>query len=417
MIVSIIGAGGHVGIPFSLVCSRPDNIVYGIDLSQERVSQLNRGEMPFIEEGGQEQLKKYVGSNLFFTTEYDSLKKSDIIAIMIGTPVDDEGNPRIDDIMELADTIGTAIAENIKSGGTKAIILRSTVAPGTTRLFKKRLFNKINYYGGVPMLQIKNRVDVYFIPERVAQGKGLVETTKHHWMIGVDPDEEGVGVHAKLWEFIKTLGVVYKFMPYEAAEIGKLMTNMYRYVNFAFANEMYMVCKQYDVDAFEMIEDFNEGYERLDVPKPGPNVGGPCLFKDGKFLTTKFAFPELISTAFHINESMPEFVYDQMMIKAARVGKTIDRVLILGAAFKAESDDIRNSLSYKFKKICKRHGLKVTMYDPYVEGMIQARTHLLVSGVDAVVVMTPHKVFDKEWFQWHLPMMSPGVITYNPWKE
>jgi len=392
MKISIIGAGGHVGIPFSLVCAEAGHEVNGIDLDKDRVLLLNSGVMPFKEEDALRLLRSHVGHNLKFTTDPKTMADADIIVVMIGTPVDAEGNPRVDDVLEVADMI-----EKYSKKSGVSVILRSTVAPGTTRLFYRRLYK--NMTG-------RTHGFVYFIPERVLQGKGIEETKKHKWMIGTDWSLD-VGVK----EFIHSLNVEYTVMKWEEAEVGKLMTNMYRYVNFAFANEMQIIGDNFDVNIFKVIESFNEGYDRLNVPLPGPNVGGPCLFKDGKFLTAGIQFPEMIQTAFNINEGMPEYVLNKVLKNSKH---DIDKLIIMGAAFKANSDDIRNSLTFKLRKACVRRGIETFIYDPHVPKY----SNKPVAGdmYDAMIVMTPHDEFYKAG-NWLKGNWGIYFTFYDPWKN
>jgi len=396
MKISVIGAGGHVGLPFSIVCADADHDVVGIDVDSNRVLLLNSGIMPFKEEGADSKLKKYLqNGKLIFTTKYDSLSSADLVVIMVGTPVDGEGNPRLDDIMKVTDTIIHNVGNN-----RPEVILRSTVAPGTTELVARKFDEQSN-----PTTPV-------FIPERVVQGHGIEETKQFDWIVGTRKGE----VPKKVLDLMKSIKVDYFVLSYKEAEIGKLMTNMYRYVNFAFANEMYMIGKKHGIDTFNMIEAFNHGYPRLNVPTPGPNVGGPCLFKDGKFLTNGFPFPELINTAFHINEGMPEFIFDEMMDH----NPDIKRILILGASFKRDSDDIRNSLSFKMVKVCTRNGIYTHVYDPLVSQYSLLPKYL--GNFDAAVVMTPHTDFykitkDTLYLNHILSSMNEKAFIYDPWYD
>jgi UDP-N-acetyl-D-mannosaminuronic acid dehydrogenase len=144
----------------------------------------------------------------------------------------------------------------------------------------------------------------------------------------------------------------------------------------------------------------------MDVPHPGPNVGGPCLFKDGKFLLTDIPFGDLINTSFHINEGMPDYVFNR--IKA--INPNIKNVLILGATFKKDCDDTRNSLSFKMRKVCKKHGVESWMWDPFVT---EEKEYPSTHDYDAVIVMTPHTGMDKSW---SLDMFKKDCIVADLWK-
>ena len=374
MIVSVIGAGGHVGFPFACVVAEAGHTVYGIDVNYKVVDNLNAGTVPYEEEGAKEILAKNISQGrLLFTTSFDYIEKSDVVAIMIGTPVDGEGNARLDDLFNFVDN---TLVPRMKKG--QLIILRSTVSPGTTEVLRKHI-EKHGYYEGVDY-------NLVFCPERVVQGKSIIETTKLPQIVGAFSDESYYNAAYFFNSFIQNR--VFQLTPREA-EIGKLMTNMYRYVTFAFANEMWMIGDKHGVNIDKVIDACNYDYPRMDVPHPGPNVGGPCLFKDGRFLLSDIPFGDLINTSFLINEGMPDYVFNR--IKA--INPNIEKVLILGATFKKDCDDTRNSLSYKMRKVCKKHGVEVDMWDPFIE----ADMWMIPQEVDAVIVMTPHTGTDTFW--------------------
>ena len=390
MIVSVIGAGGHVGFPFACVVAEAGHTVYGIDVNYKVVDNLNAGTVPYEEEGAKEILAKNISQGrLLFTTSFDYIEKSDVVAIMIGTPVDGEGNARLDDLFNFVDN---TLVPRMKKG--QLIILRSTVSPGTTEVLRKHI-EKHGYYEGVDY-------NLVFCPERVVQGKSIIETTKLPQIVGAFSDESYYNAAYFFNSFIQNR--VFQLTPREA-EIGKLMTNMYRYVTFAFANEMWMIGDKHGVNIDKVIDACNYDYPRMDVPHPGPNVGGPCLFKDGRFLLSDIPFGDLINTSFLINEGMPDYVFNR--IKA--INPNIEKVLILGATFKKDCDDTRNSLSFKMRKVCKKHGVEVDMWDPFIE----ADMWMIPQEVDALIVMTPHTGTDE---QWPLNWFRPDCVVADLWK-
>jgi len=168
------------------------------------------------------------------------------------------------------------------------------------------------------------------------------------------------------------------------AEIGKLITNMARYVEFALTNEFYLIADQFGVNINKIIDACNYHYPRLNIPRPGPNVGGPCLYKDGWFLLERFPFHGIISTAFRVNEGMTM----QIALKLRQVPH-IKKVAILGLTYKAGSDDVRNSLSFKLKKQLE-HIYDLVLVDPYLKDYEDMKR---IKGSDAVVLMTPHEEF------------------------
>lgn len=394
MKVTVIGAGGHVGLPFSLVVADAGHKVVGVDLNEELITHLNDGDVPYVEHGAAELLAKHLKTeNIFFTTNPSYIKESDVVAIMLGTPVDEENNPRLDDLFDFVDN---TLCPFLKEG--TLVILRSTVSPGTTEILRDHIEWKTNLKEG-------DNFYLTFVPERVLQTKGIEETANLPALVGAFSQKS----FFKTYEFLGTFisNEIFFLSPREA-EIGKLMTNMFRYVTFALANEFWMIGEKQGVDMHRIINAVNHGYERNAIPLPGPNVGGPCLFKDGRFLLSDIPFADLIQISFHINEGMPDYIFNR--IKA--MNPKARCVLILGATFKKDCDDTRNSLSYKMKKVCKKNGAEVYMWDDFVPPP-KNKSFPYREHYDAVIVMTPHTGTEKKW---PLNDFSDDCIIADIWK-
>lgn len=388
--VAVIGAAGHVGFPFSLVLADAGHNVIGIDRNPAACMQLLGGFVPHKEEGAKDLLMSLLSTDrLTYTTNTELLVECDAVAIMIGTPVDGEGNPRVDDII---DFVKYDLAPNLKENAV--VILRSTVAPGTTDLLESILFDET----AVPF-------HIVFAPERVAQGVGIVESKKFPQLIGART-KEAFDAAKEIFTFVEEC---IHLTPREA-EFGKLITNMYRYVTFALANEFYMIGTEQGLDVHKVIDSVNKNYSRMALPKPGPNVGGPCLFKDGKFLLENVPYPELIQASFLINEGMPQYMFNAIMKEKPET----KRIGILGATFKADCDDARNSLSFKFAKICKRHGIAYAFFDPYIAHPDNVWPTHDINDYDAFVVMTPHNQF-KKFYDEHISKKT-NILIADAWK-
>lgn len=369
--VAVIGAGGHVGLPFAIMNAMGENKVVGIDINTEIVRTLNSGIYPYVEERGQEYLETTLKSkNIIFTTNQEIPIYIDVIAIMIGTPVDSENNPRLNDIMNYFDLHIIPFLEKRKNSKQVMILLRSTVAPGTTELINKKIQSK----------GIFNNYILAFCPERVIQGKSLKETSILPQIIGttIDSDFEAISKYFSTFNFAKKIQLTSK-----EAEIAKLACNMYRYINAAFANELYMISENQNVDVYKIIEASNYGYPRTDIMLPGMTAG-PCLAKDGKFLVSHIPFNDLIKTSFEINEGFPEYIFNR--IKYFTVKFT--SVTIYGMTFKKDNDDTRFSLSFKFKKICERNGINVAYHDPFY-----GNSDNFGEATDVHIIMTPHSMY------------------------
>jgi UDP-N-acetyl-D-mannosaminuronic acid dehydrogenase len=225
--------------------------------------------------------------------------------------------------------------------------------------------------------------DFYFVyaPERVLQTRAIEEIRSLPQLIG----SFDAASDSRAREFFQTFAPECISLTATEAEIAKLITNMARYVQFALANEFYLIAESYGANAHRILDAANKDYPRLRIPTPGPNVGGPCLYKDGFFLIERIPFTELISTAFKINEGMPIHI-----VQYLSTHQEIRKVGVLGLTFKADCDDTRNSLSYKLLKQLGGRGYETCIVDPYVEGY---RSYEVLRGCDAVILMTPHKEF------------------------
>lgn len=365
--VAIIGIG-RVGLPLGLVLADRGCQVFGIDINQDVVLKLQNGEMPFFEESGMELLTKNLGVNFFPSTDISVVKECEYVILTLGTPVDPNMNPdysQLDKALELMFPV-------LHSGQT--IILRSTVAPGTTDWVVGKLEDEFKFKVGQ---------DVYlaFCPERIAEGKAIEELASIPQIIGgADPQST-----EKASELFSLLGVECLSTDCVSAELAKLFTNMYRYINFAVANEFMILAQQWDKEINHVVHLVNHHYKRGGLALPGFSAG-PCLFKDGFFLVNQLPFGELISTSWKINESIPLFLVAGLK---KEINLRNSKVVILGAAFKADSDDSRQSLSYKVKNALLRERANVILHDPYIEGL-NSDLALTLRGAEVVFVATNH---------------------------
>jgi len=368
--VAVIGGAGHVGLPLALVLADHGNETVGIDIDEAAVERIRGGSMPFYEEGADTMLERCLRTGkLRMTTDLSSAREADVVIIIPGTPVDENFNPILSGLMRLVDDLCPLLRKG------QQIILRSTVSPGTTDRIKSTVEKKTGMTEGEDF-------GLVYAPERVLQGKAISEISHLPHLIGAYSRES----FERISEFFGTFSEANRhYMKPAEAEIGKLITNMARYVNFALANEFHMIAGLHGANINKIIDACNDDYPRLNLPTPGPNVGGPCLFKDGWFLVEKVPFNELIVTSFRINEGMPA----QILAKLDET-EHVETVAILGMAFKANSDDIRNSVSFKLKKQLEFRGYDVRCVDPHVPGY---QDWSVLEGADALVLMSPHGEF------------------------
>lgn len=376
MNIGVIGGGGHVGLPMGIVLADTGFSVTLIDKDKQRLETIEDGELPFNEPGGKALLEDALDNErLATTTDIKATADCDVVFFVIGTPIDEHHNPQMDTLLDVVDEV----VDNLSSD--QLLVFRSTIYPGTTNLVCEILEDE-GYSVG-------EDVYVSFAPERIAQHKAFEEIVGLPQLIGA-PDDQSYARTKEVFEaFLKA--DCHRLNPTEA-ELGKLFTNMWRYLTFAAANEFHLITESFathhDVNVNRILDKTAEDYPRFDVPSPGANVGGPCLTKDGWFLVDNIPFNELVSTAYQINEGMPAQIIDRMAEKSPNP----DKITILGMTFKADSDDTRNSVSFKMEKQLQMKGYRnVVEVEPNVDGFDNFED---VEDSDWVILMTPHDEFD-----------------------
>lgn len=375
MQVGIIGGAGHVGLPLGVVMANAGNPVVLIDHDEDQLRAIEAGEMPYREPGGEEALARAINSGRLSTSgDLRDALACDVIVTVVGTPIDEHHNPRMGPLLESVEEL----APGLDNG--QLLVLRSTVYPGTTRLVE----NTLESAG----LGVGEDVYLSFAPERTAQHNAFEEVVRLPQLVGAVDEESHARTVAAFDTFLEA--ECRELTPTEA-ELGKLFTNMWRYLTFAAANEFYLITESFathhDVNVHRILEQTEDGYPRFDVPSPGANVGGPCLTKDGWFLVDNIPFNELVSAAYQINEGMPAQIIDRM----ATERPDPEKIGILGMTFKANSDDTRNSLSFKMRKQLQMKGMgEVIEIEPNVSGFDSWQD---LQGCDWVILMTPHDQF------------------------
>jgi len=368
--VSIVGGAGHIGLPLCLVLANHNYQVYGIDINESANKLIMGGNLPFIEKRGEEYLRSALDKQtLVMTSDASKIGESDIVIIVLGTPVDENLNPRISALTQMVDSSSGFFRKG------HLIIIRSTVSPGTTELIKRLVEKNTDWVVGQDIF-------LAYAPERVAQGKAIEELQVLPQLIGVFDDKSYEMAEKFFASFLKDK--CFKLTPTEA-ELGKLITNMARYVEFALANEFYLIAESFKVNIHKIVDACNYNYPRLNLRVPGPNVGGPCLYKDGWFLLERTPLNGIISTAFRINEGIT-----MQIVSKLEQFPQVEKVAILGMTFKAGSDDTRNSLSFKLKKQLERKNYELILVDPYLEAYRDMKN---IRGSDALILMTPHGEF------------------------
>jgi len=377
--VTVVGGAGHVGIPLVLALAESGLRVNVNDLNQQTLDTLAAGQLPFIEYGAEAALKKAVaGKRLVFTNSAEQISVRGPVIVTIGTPIDEFFNPVRRVVQDCVDAILPRLADG------QLLILRSTVFPGTTDWLASYLESK------------GRKLKVAFCPERVVQGYGLKELREMPQIVsGCTPEAEQEA--AALFERITPEAVVVS--PTEA-EFAKLFSNAYRYIEFAATNEFYLIAKSAGIDYHRVLAAMKHNYPRLKgVPRPG-FAAGPCLVKDtmqlSAFASNQFG---LGHAALLINEGLVLRVIEDIKRRYDLENTTVG---LLGMAFKAEIDDIRASLSYKFKKVLGGQARAVLTTDPFVPVAIDPDLKPLdevIARSDLLIVCAPHAAYKTADFQ------------------
>jgi len=396
--LGVIGIG-RVGLPLALVFANSGVKVIGMDVNKEYVKKIKKGKPPFYEEN----IEKFFPNKKFSPTTniQNGVKKSDILIITVGTPLTEQMRP---DYSQL----GLALEQIAKSSlKGKLIIMRSTASPGTLEIFIKPFLEKKTG------LKAGKDFGLVVCPERIVEGKAFKEVKNLPEIIGTNDSLSGE-IAAKLFKKINPKKKILITTP-KAAELAKLFTNVYRYINFALANEFGLLAEKYGEDAHEIIKILNEDYPRGGVPKPGL-TGGPCLSKDGYYLISDLSFPDFILMAWRLNESIPNYIVNRLKKCLEKRGKKIYecKIAVLGLAFKAGIDDTRYSPSVKLVEILKNENAEVAVHDPYIKETQSLED--TVRGADAIILATNHPEF-KEIHKTinKIGTYKPGCIIFDCW--
>jgi len=372
--VSVIGLG-RVGLPLALSFADRGLRVIGVDNDPERIAALADGRMPFKETGAQELLQRVLAAGTFTTSHVaaDAARARDIV-LTLGTPSFSHIEIDMRDIRSVLDDLLPVLEPG------HGIVLRSTIAPGTTEFVAGYLSKHRGFAVG-------EDVFVTHAPERIAAGRFLEEIDTLPCIIG--------GVGERSAERTASLFSVFdapivQTTPVQA-ELAKIWTNILRYTQFALPNLLMMDCEQYGANVFEVIDLVNRDYPRGGMAAPGLTAG-TCLRKDFAFSEEKSNAPGMLLGVSRVNESVPLFLVQGM---ARRLGSLNGRkIAVLGLAFKRDTDDERDSLAHKLIRLLERELADVAVHDPHVASPTTSFEEA-VEAADAVVVATNHSEFSR----------------------
>jgi UDP-N-acetyl-D-mannosaminuronic acid dehydrogenase len=368
--VGVIGGCGHVGLPLALTFASKNLRTVIYDINRQSVDLVRTGVMPFQEEGGPELLAEVLeGGHLEVEATAEKLADCRFLVLIVGTPVDEHLNPSLSAIHRALDDC----LPHLHDG--QILILRSTIFPGVSAYIQQYLRDR------------GKDIPVAFCPERVAQGHSLREFRELPQIISAFHPEVLNEVGELFGRFASEL---IEMEPMEA-ELCKLMTNAWRYIQFATVNQFYMIATQHGLNFDRILHGCRHNYPRMrGVPGPGL-AAGPCLVKDtmqlASFSRNNFM---LGHAAMLVNEGLPAHLVE---LARGRTNLRERTAGILGMTFKADSDDARDSLSFKLRKLLLLECRRVLCHDPYWTGPGVVPLDQLVAEAEVYFVATPHAVY------------------------
>jgi UDP-N-acetyl-D-mannosaminuronic acid dehydrogenase len=386
--VAVVGLG-RVGLPLALSFAGRGLEVIGVEREPAVLEQVAAGRMPFHETGTQELLEQVLAAGCFERTRavQDAARAAHIV-LTLGTPSHVHIEIDMSQIRRVVDDLLPVLREG------HSLVLRSTVAPGTTDWVAGYIEQRRGFRVGEDLF-------VSHVPERIAENHFLEEIATLPCIVG----GVGEGSGARAAELFEVFGTeIVQTTPVQA-ELAKIWTNILRYAQFALPNLLMMESEQYGANVFEVIDLINHEYPRGGMAAPGLTAGA-CLRKDFTFSEERSSSPGMLLAVSRVHETVPLFLVKGLRQRLG--GSLRDRkVAVLGLTFKRDSDDERDSLSYKLVRLLERELAHVARHDPHVPSDPFSTA---VEGADAVVVATNHSSFEDL-----LSRLPSGAVLVDPW--
>jgi UDP-N-acetyl-D-glucosamine dehydrogenase len=391
-IVSVLGLG-YVGLPLAVVFAEAGYKVIGIDPVQGKVDAINRGESYVMDVPSETVARLVQSGRLRATTDFSVLKNVDAVSICVPTPLRHTGDPDLSFIVNAAEELSHYVHTGM------VIVLESTTYPGTTR---ELVFPRVINNGD---LTVGEDIFLAFSPERVDPGRTDWTTINTPKVLGgITP----TCTHVAMTWYCEALQRVVPVSSAEVAEMAKLLENTFRMINIGLVNELAIICNRLGVDVWEVIDAAATkpfGFMKF---TPGPGLGGHCIPIDPLYLTWKMRSlnytTRFIELASEINTGMPRFVLGKVQDALNENCKSLkaSKVLVLGAAYKADIDDLRESPALDVIGLIMAKGAQVSYHDPYIPHLKHDDWELdsvpdlmaAVQEADCVAIVTNHKVYD-----------------------
>ena len=412
--IAIIGAG-YVGVPHAQVFAEAGRRVVLVDISEERVARLNDGDS-YIEDVPSEKLRELLAAGLTATTDYDVLRDVETVIIALPTPLSKQREPDLTIVLSAT----REVAKRLQRG--QLVVLESTTYPGTTREVVLPILESTG-------MKVGEDFHLAFAPERVDPGRTDWTTQNVPKVVGgITPGciERAAALYGSALDTVHTVSSP------EAAELTKLLENIFRSVNIALVNELAQLCDRMGIDVWEVIDAAATkpfGFMRFN---PGPGLGGHCIPIDPFYLTWKareFGFTtEFIELAGKVNENMPYYcrsVVSQALNHRAGKALSTSELLILGVAYKPDIGDMRESPALKVIELLRGAGATISYHDahvPELPGLGLRSVELEPAAYDAVVIVTDHagvdyaRVVEEAEVVVDLRNATKGIESEKVWK-
>ncbi len=388
--VAVVGLG-RVGLPLALSFADRGLPTIGVERRQDVLDQVRAGRMPFEETGTQELLERVLASERFeIGGDAQAAAQAEHIVLTLGTPAYEHVEIDVSQIRGVLDDLLPVLRPG------HSLILRSTVAPGTTEWVAGYVEQRRGLRAGEDIF-------VAHVPERIAANHFLEEIATLPCIVG----GVGAGSGERAAELFEVFGTEIEQTTPVQAELAKIWTNILRYAEFALPNLLMMECEQYGANVFEVVELINRDYPRGGMGRPGL-TGGACLRKDFTFSEERSSAPGMLLAVSRVHETVPLFLVKGLK---SRLGGSLRdlKVAVLGLSFKRDSDDVRDSLSYKLIRLLERELAHVVRHDPHVPAESEPLETAL-EGADAVVIATNHSAFDDL-----LGQVPADALVVDPW--
>jgi UDP-N-acetyl-D-glucosamine dehydrogenase len=384
---AVVGAG-YVGVPLAHILAGAGRSVLLIDISEDVVAALNRGESHIVDVPSEQLAPLVREGRIRATTDYDELRNADAILIALPTPLSKQREPDLSILIAATEEIGL----RLRNG--HVVILESTTYPRTTREVIQPILERTGLKAG-------RDFHLAFSPERVDPGNKTWTTKNVPKLVGgITPacTERA----AQLYE--GAVDTVHRLSSPETAELTKLLENIFRSVNIALVNELAQLCERMDIDVWEVIEAASTKPFGFMSFEPGPGLGGHCIPIDPFYLTWKAReydfYTEFIELAGKVNENMPYYcrsLVSQALNHGRQRSLSGSKVLVLGVAYKADIGDTRESPAIKLIELLRAAGAELAYHDPLVPALPEAAlesVELEPAAYDCVVIVTAHSQID-----------------------